>query len=110
MSTFRAVGLAVGVWAAAAGGAAPQTAPLNVRIHAQDGRSFPCEPSIAVDPTDPQRLVAGSVLDDVYHSDDGGRTWTVDRMRSRLIIILTNLYGTSNCSDISASESGFSPL
>jgi hypothetical protein len=83
VSTFRAVGLAVGVWAAAAGGAAPQTAPLNVRIHAQDGRSFPCEPSIAVDPTDPRRLVAGSVLDDVYHSDDGGRTWTVDRLRSR---------------------------
>ena len=84
MSTFRAVGLAVGVWAAAAGGAAPQTAPLNVRIHAEDGRSYPpCEPSIAVDSSNPDRLVAGAVLDHVYRSSDGGQTWNADRLRSR---------------------------
>lgn len=35
----------------------------------------PCEPSISIHPTDPRIMVAGSVLDNVYLSKNGGRSW-----------------------------------
>ncbi len=44
-----------------------------------------CEPSIMVDPSDPNRIVAGSVFWDVYTSADGGKKWTSS--------ILTSTYG-----------------
>lgn len=34
------------------------------------------EPSIAVNPRNPQELIAGTVLNDYYVSTDGGNTWT----------------------------------
>ncbi|MEM1322403.1 MAG: sialidase family protein [Bacteroidota bacterium] len=42
----------------------------------------PCEPSIAISPVDPDVLVAGSVLDFVHYSSDGGKTWTTDNLNS----------------------------
>ena len=42
----------------------------------------PCEPSICIDPNNPDRIVAGSILDVVYTSSDGGHTWTKDKLRS----------------------------
>ncbi|MCB0593095.1 MAG: exo-alpha-sialidase [Lewinellaceae bacterium] len=42
----------------------------------------PCEPSIAISPADPDRVVAGAILDRVYYSEDGGKTWQGDRLRS----------------------------
>jgi hypothetical protein len=59
-----------------------QAAP-NVLISKSDGQSFgPCEPSIAINPLNPQQVVAGAVLDFVYRSEDGGKTWAADRLRS----------------------------
>lgn len=42
----------------------------------------PCEPSICIDPTNANRIVAGSILDIVYTSSDGGHTWSKDKLRS----------------------------
>ena len=42
----------------------------------------PCEPSIAINPTNPDNIVAGAILDRVYFSDDGGVTWEKDKLRS----------------------------
>ncbi|PCJ82711.1 MAG: glycosyl hydrolase [Bacteroidetes bacterium] len=58
--------------------------PLNVTI----GRTKtlvgfqPCEPSIAVSQKDPDIIVAGSILDNVYRSKDGGLTWTSKTLKS----------------------------
>lgn len=57
----------------------------NVRISSENGagRGFnPCEPAIAISPQDPQKVVAGAVLDYVWYSEDGGRTWKEDRLKS----------------------------
>lgn len=48
-----------------------------------DGAYPPCEPSIAVDPNDPSKVVAGAVLDYVFTSEDYGHTWQLERMKSR---------------------------
>ena len=56
----------------------------NVRIDDPlAGGYTPCEPSIAIDPTNPDRIVAGAVLDKVYLSLDGGSTWSADQLKSR---------------------------
>ncbi len=43
----------------------------------------PCEPSIAVNPKDPQNVAAGAILDRYYWSEDGGRTWENDKLISK---------------------------
>jgi hypothetical protein len=44
----------------------------------------PCEPSIAISPANPNIMVAGSILDNVYHSEDGGVNWTHNKLNSSL--------------------------
>lgn len=56
--------------------------PTNILIHSADSFVGPCEPSIAINPNNTDQIVAGSVLDNVYTSSDGGRTWTKDHMQS----------------------------
>ncbi|HAF47301.1 MAG TPA: hypothetical protein DCG83_06420, partial [Cryomorphaceae bacterium] len=54
-----------------------------VKIH--EGPAFKtgiCEPSIAVDPTNPSNIYAGSVLNNFYQSTDGGTTWTTETLTS----------------------------
>ncbi len=43
----------------------------------------PNEPAIAVDPRNPARMAGGANQDNVYRSDDGGRTWRGDSLTSR---------------------------
>ena len=53
-----------------------------VMIDAGNSGLGPCEPSICIDPTNKDRVVAGAILDRVYTSEDGGLTWTKDKLRS----------------------------
>ncbi len=42
------------------------------------------EPSITCNPQNPQQLIAGSVYDNVYTSDDAGQTWSKSQLMSSL--------------------------
>ena len=55
----------------------------NVKIHELRSGLGPCEPTICIDPTDPTRVVAGAVLDYIYVSNDGGKTWSTDKLISK---------------------------
>lgn len=57
----------------------------NIKIHENQGaRLGPCEPSIVINPKNSNNIVAGSVLNHVYHSIDGGKTWTINDLTSPL--------------------------
>jgi hypothetical protein len=58
--------------------------PKNVQILDGDlATPFgPCEPSISVDPTNPNRLLAGSILNRLHTSEDGGKTWNSSLLKS----------------------------
>jgi hypothetical protein len=43
-----------------------------------------CEPSIAVSLKDPKIIVAGSVLNNVYYTSDGGATWKTSKLKSSM--------------------------
>lgn len=43
-----------------------------------------CEPSIAVSLKDPKIIVAGSVLNNVYYTVDGGTTWSASKLTSSM--------------------------
>ena len=65
--------------------ASAQSEYKNVELVSGKGRfsSFdPSEPSIAIDPTNPMNIVAGSILNNVYKSSDGGLTWDHDVLKS----------------------------
>lgn len=51
----------------------------NVEI---DNRGGPSEPSIVINPTNPQNIVAGAITDKVYFSMDGGKSWSKSRLKS----------------------------
>jgi hypothetical protein len=61
----------------------PDSIP-TIMIHKGSSGLGPCEPTICIDPTDPSLVVAGSVLDNVYVSEDGGKSWQLDRLESSL--------------------------
>lgn len=54
----------------------------NVCIDSSYQRIGPCEPSIALNPANPEELVVGSVLDNVYRSSDGGVSWKAEKLES----------------------------
>ncbi len=54
----------------------------NVLIFNDQTVYNPCEPSIAIDKNNPSIVVAGSVLDNVHRSTDGGKTWSSYRLTS----------------------------
>lgn len=66
-------------------GGAQDSLPVykNVLIDDSANGYQPCEPSIAIDVTDPSVIVAGAILDKVYLSRDSGKTWEIDRLESR---------------------------
>lgn len=51
----------------------------NIQISNNDS---PNEPSICLDPKNPNRIVAGSNINNMYYSSDGGITWTEKKMIS----------------------------
>ncbi len=57
----------------------------NIKIYeAQDNRIGPCEPSIFINPKNPQNVVAGSVINFYHVSFDGGNTWKTSELKSSL--------------------------
>jgi Neuraminidase (sialidase) len=42
----------------------------------------PCEPSISINRFNDNQVIAGSVLDNLYRSEDGGRTWSIGKINS----------------------------
>jgi hypothetical protein len=55
----------------------------NVKIAENKQGGFgPCEPSIFVNPKNPQNIVAGSILNRVHYSFDGGKTWEHSKLTS----------------------------
>lgn len=57
----------------------------NIQIaQSQKGDTFgPCEPSISVNPQNPQNITAGAILNRYYWSNDGGRTWENGKITSK---------------------------
>ncbi len=62
----------------------PEQNPSFVNIKIDSSTTFvgPCEPSICINPINPNNMVAGSVLDWVYSSNDAGKTWTKEVLKS----------------------------
>lgn len=57
----------------------------NIKIYESDIHSVgPCEPSIYINPVNPENIVAGSVINFYHYSFDGGKTWNTDRLSSSL--------------------------
>lgn len=54
----------------------------NILLDEEIKRYSPCEPSIAINFANPQNIVAGAILDKVYVSQDGGKTWTKSSLAS----------------------------
>lgn len=44
----------------------------------------PEEPSIAIDPANPKRIIAGANIDSYYYSNDGGTTWDNGTLQSTI--------------------------
>lgn len=58
----------------------------NIKIYEQQNTSTlgPCEPSVFINPTNTNNIVAGSVLDYVHYSFDGGKSWATNTLKSSL--------------------------
>ncbi len=54
----------------------------NIQLdNAQAGMS-PCEPSVAISLKNKNHIVAGAILDKVYYTKNGGKTWQKSRLKS----------------------------
>lgn len=67
----------------------PSNKPPNVykNVKITEGNAWmtgACEPSIAINPTNPQQIIAGNVLDEMHISNDGGLTWKQSKLSSNL--------------------------
>lgn len=61
---------------------AVSTEITNVKIASGNLGLGPCEPSICINPSDPDNIVAGSILNRTHVSNDGGKTWESDWLTS----------------------------
>lgn len=62
----------------------PPTNIVPIKLdHVRIGRS-PAEPTIAINPINLDNIVAGSVLDNVYRTEDGGKTWEKEKLTSSM--------------------------
>lgn len=59
-----------------------KTVDQNVLIYNNQQNYKPCEPSICIDPTNANIVVAGSILNNVHRSEDGGKTWSSSILNS----------------------------
>jgi len=62
----------------------PSELTIGEAIKIDEGRFLgPCEPTISICKTNPDIIVGGAILDRVYRSEDGGRTWSKNKMESQ---------------------------
>ncbi len=54
----------------------------NILIYNRQQGYPPCEPSIAINPADNNQVIAGSVLNNVHYSHDGGKSWKTIKLNS----------------------------
>lgn len=55
----------------------------NIKLDEQgEGNPFICEPSIAINPRNPQNIVAASVLNNIYVTSNGGLAWKKIKVQS----------------------------
>jgi hypothetical protein len=60
-----------------------KSVPKNVMIGKSNGlQRGICEPSIVINPKSPNNVVAAAILDRVFYSFDGGKTWKADTLKS----------------------------
>ena len=57
--------------------------PVNIKIDSGKMGLGPCEPSICINPSNPMHIVAGSILNRIHVSNDGGLTWENDWLSSQ---------------------------
>ncbi|MEN8138166.1 MAG: sialidase family protein [Bacteroidota bacterium] len=55
----------------------------NVKIF-ESKLGGPCEPSISINKNNTNEIVAGSVLDNIHRSTDGGTSWETEKLESNL--------------------------
>lgn len=56
----------------------------NVLLDTEGEEGYPpCEPSVAISRTNPDLIVAGAIIDKVYTSEDGGKSWGLHRLKGR---------------------------
>lgn len=56
---------------------------VNIKIDERsENDPYVCEPSITINPRNPDNIVAASILDNVYTTMDGGKTWTKSKLTS----------------------------
>lgn len=63
-----------------------QTDYKNVQLSRPRGAKYPyaqTEPSIAINPLNPQEIIAGTIVNDYYYSLDGGRKWISKSLKSK---------------------------
>ncbi len=56
--------------------------PVNVMIASESAGLGPCEPSICINPSNPNNIVAGSILNRIHVSNDRGKTWKNESLSS----------------------------
>lgn len=56
----------------------------NVVLDSKTDGDYVCEPSIAINPKDPLNIVAASVLNNVYVTKDGGKSWKKSEVTSSM--------------------------
>jgi hypothetical protein len=56
-----------------------QNKPIKI-FEGENAYHGPCEPSIVINPKNPNNVVAGSVLNYYHFSNDGGKTWQSDTL------------------------------
>jgi len=60
-----------------------QSSYKNILIHEAAATGGPEEPTIAISLADTSHLVAGANINNVYYSEDGGRTWIANKLTSK---------------------------
>lgn len=59
----------------------PEAIPL-VKIDSSAYAANTCEPTICINPMNPNQILAGSILDQLYISNDGGLNWEESKLES----------------------------